>query len=380
MRAGDRWLTFLAGALIVGCSSPNPGGVVNEGADGGADTLAGDGEARAETGSRAPDGAASRDSSRDGAGSRQSDGAASSDASREEAGSRVSDGGESTDSAHADAGLRDSEAGVDAPPPTPATCPRSVSWGSGVELSISTSGDDTFGAITPDELTIAWTTGTTSVTVNYADRSDAADEFGIVQMVPAAPGYFAVGQVALSADGLRLAVLSSDATTMAVIVRTARGAPFDTAPAPGEFSELDTNVAAGESAAHLGDPVFGASDDTFYYSIYGSGRQGTVFETTRLTTGSPWPVGTALAAGPLLASGTERRHPTGIASDDLTLFFWDDFSGSEKMAWRATVSDAFSQVTDIGQRAGAQPNAACTAIYYSAAGESGLALFVAEAE
>jgi hypothetical protein len=47
------------------------------------------------------------------------------------------------------------------------------------------------------------------------------------------------------------------------------------------------------------------------------------------------------------------------------------------MAWRPSASGVFTSATAIGARSGAQPNAACTAIYYSAASSGGTALVVA---
>jgi hypothetical protein len=367
MREARLWLSWMGGALIAGCSSAGPGGPSGAGASGDDDpgTVVARGGAAVDAGASTPDGGAGASTLDGGAGASTPDGGAVSPSSPATDGSAGPDGPMAPDSAPAPA------------PAAPPLCPAAVSWGGDMQLSISTSGNDTFGAITPDELTIAWTTSTGAVAVTYADRADVADEFGSTQTVQ---GDFATGQVALSADGLRLAVLSSDATTLSVLVRTARGMSFEAPPMQGEFSEIDTNVTQGEAAVHLGDPVFGAGDATFYYSLYGSGRQDTALEAVRPAQGAAWTVGTGLAGSQLLAAGPERRHPTGISADDLTLLYWDDVSASEKMTWRPTVGDAFGAVTDIGMRPGAQPNAACTAIYYSGQGQGGPAVFVATAQ
>jgi hypothetical protein len=230
-------------------------------------------------------------------------------------------------------------------------------------------------------LTIVWTTGPSgSAVVHYADRASASDPFGAASTVPPSSGPFLSGQVGVSQDGLRLAFVTSAPNGFAVITRTASGAPFSAAPTAGEFADIDATITGGETVVEVGDPVFGAHDLTFYYSLYGSGLQFTALESMRATSASVWPGGAAFGGATLEASGSARRHPTGIAADDLTLFYWDDVTSSEKMAWRpSSSSTSVSSTVDIGARSGAAPNTACTAIYYSGTGTGGTDLFVANA-
>src|SRR5258706_16192701 len=61
----------------------------------------------------------------------------------------------------------------------PPKCSVTMQWQTGTKLPISTAQSDLFGAVTPDELTIAWMT--TAGSVLHADRATAADAFGTPQ-------------------------------------------------------------------------------------------------------------------------------------------------------------------------------------------------------
>jgi len=269
------------------------------------------------------------------------------------------------------------------PAPTP-LCPAGATWGTGTQLAISTAADDLMGAITPDELTIGWITNDgTNVGVLYADRSSAQGAFGAATMAPAAAGFYAPTKVALSPDGLRTMVVATNNKSFGVITRATRSGPF-TSTGTAEVNDIDTNVAEGEASFFLDDPVIGATDETFYYSLYGSQLVDTVIESTR-TGQSAWPNGTSLAgtagefnASVSDASGPVLRHPTGVSADNLTLFYWDDVDATEKMASRPRTTQPFGPPVTLGALRGAAPNAACDALYYSAPGTAGgLDLFVA---
>ena len=288
--------------------------------------------------------------------------------------SEAGDGG-----APVDAGSDGSDGNV-GPPPPGAVCSQTAVWGTGTLLAISTSFDDNLGAITPDELTIAWTIGTgSSATIAYADRAAATDPFGAPQMLSASP--FAADRVALSPDGLRLVVVNGDRQGFSELTRTARtgvGSAFG-APAVGSYSNFDMSgvLSSGES---FGDPVLSADDVAFYYSVYGGAQTATIYRAARLLSGDAWPVGAPLPASTELAQmGSSRRRPTAISSDEQTLFFWDEVMTTERAAWIDTSTGAFTVFVDLGTRRWAGPNAACNRLYYSdePAGGSSFDLFVA---
>jgi hypothetical protein len=281
-----------------------------------------------------------------------------------------------------DAGTADAaEAG---PPPvvTPSVCATGASWLAGTQLGVSTAADDQMGAITPDELTIAWTAVTGTIpSVMVADRFATTSPFGTAMAVPVSPGFYAADKVALSPDGLRLVLVRSDYKSYGVIARTARGLAFAPPPQDGEFNLINSTPTMGELAVRVGDPMIGAHDTSFYYSLYGGGLLDTILESTRADTSSSWPNGAVLRAtgNALQQAGPYRRRPTGIAADDRTLFYWDEVDSAEKVAWRPTATTAFDHFETLGASfRGAVPNATCDKLYYSAAGTAGgLDLFVA---
>jgi hypothetical protein len=286
------------------------------------------------------------------------------------------------DGALVDAGVGDGSAGdvaEGAAPQPPPICPTTAAWGNGTALAIST-GEDTFGAITPDERTIVWTSGGDAggFTVYVADRTGPSVPFANPTVVPLAADGFVPGALAVSPDGLRVAALAPGMGFF-LLTRSARGSAFGGSMTTTELATINDELSESETVDELGDPVFGQADQTFYYSRYSAagGAIPTIFEATRTGT-MPWGDGTPLS-GPAVeeTDAGQRRRPTGISADDRTLFYWDDATGAEMMAWRPTSTASFTTAASIGPRTGAQPNSACTAIYYSAAAGAGTGLFVA---
>jgi hypothetical protein len=265
------------------------------------------------------------------------------------------------------------------PPPTP-NCPQGAKWGTGTQLSISTTADDVLGAITPDELSIVWiSTNGSTASVLYADRSAASSAFGTPASLPTAQGYYAPTKVALSPNGLRAIAVQSSHTAFGVTARSSRSAAFTAAPGGGEVDMIDLAVSGAEANSLLDDPVIGASDTSLYYSLYGAGSTTTLFESTRSGT-SAWPGGTWLMTTntQFAGSGSVLAHPTGVSADDLTLFYWDDAAATQMAAWRPFTSQPFNHFETLANIRAAAPNATCTKLYYSAPGSTGgLDLFVA---
>ena len=270
------------------------------------------------------------------------------------------------------------EAGVDGtfmPPPVTPVCSQTAVWGAGTPLAISTSSDDELDSITPDALTIAWTEGTgSSATLEIADRASTTDPFGAPQSLAA--GQFTADRVALSPDGLRLVVVNADAQGFSELTRSARtsSSAFGAA-ATGSYTNLNGALSSGLS---YGDPLLGADDAVFYYSVYGGSQTATIYRTARLLQGDTWPTGAALASSTgLAAQGTLRRRPTGISSDEQTLFFFDEVMGIERAAWIDLSTGAYDAFVDLAGYRLASPVSACDALYYSAQGTSSVDLFVA---
>jgi len=269
------------------------------------------------------------------------------------------------------------DSGVDGaymPPPVGAVCSQTATWGTGTLLSISTPADDELDSITADELTIAWTEGSgSSATIEIADRASNTDAFGAPQSLPA--GQFTADRVSLSPDGLRLVVVNADAHGFSELTRSARTSSSAFGPAAtGSYATLN-GVLAPELS--YGDPLLGADDAVFYYSVYGGGQTATLYRAARLLSTDPWPAGAALApSAGLAAQGTLRRRPTGISSDEQTLFVWDEVMGMERAAWIDMSTGAYNVFVDLASYELAAPASSCHALYYSAPGATSTDLFV----
>ena len=122
-------------------------------------------------------------------------------------------------------------------PQTPSLCPRNVAWNDGIALAVST-GQDTFGAVTPDELTIVWTAGaaTPSPSIHWADRANPSVPFASAGTLPLAPGTFLAGALAVSPDGLHLALQAPDSSFL-LVSRTDRSSAFDASAMPSDLPQ-----------------------------------------------------------------------------------------------------------------------------------------------
>jgi hypothetical protein len=308
----------------------------------------------------------------------RTDAAAATDSGRDPPETGADGGLDAPSDAPSEAQAEEAGAESSSPPPPTALCSMSASWATGALIVAPTGSNDELDAVTPDELTIAWTEGSGgAATIEYADRSTTSDPFGPAQALAA--GQFAADRVSLSSDGLRLVVVDADAQGFSELVRASRAAPGNAfgAPAVGSYANLDTpgTLAAGQS---YGDPVLAADDSAFYYSVYGGGQVTTIFRATRLVSGDTWQVGSPLTSSTgLAAQGSLRRRPTGISSDEQTLFFWDEVQGIERAAWIDESTGAFDLFVDLGPRSMAVPDSMCSRLYYSSPGSASVNLFVA---
>jgi hypothetical protein len=265
----------------------------------------------------------------------------------------------------------------------PSVCNPATTWGPGTLLSISTDSPDRFGAITPDELTIAWMTpadadASTTGTVYYADRATVSDPFGTPSALSAAAAYFAFDRVALSPDGLTLVVVRADHQGFGAASRTSRpgtfGAPDETA-----FNGVDINHAdMPDPGLVLANPVWEQDPTVLFFTEYASTTVNPIGWVDLV--GGIWTDSHNVAAGALAASSGQLRRPTGLSADLRTLFFYDEVASIERAAWRDSADGDFSTFSDVGAFDGAEPNRACTRIYYSAQGASSVDLFYSDAQ
>lgn len=249
----------------------------------------------------------------------------------------------------------------------PPLCRPDTRWGAATVVPVSTD-EARFAAITPDELTIAWTSTFEGLPIlHYADRRATPDPFGDDLTIAATADYFAADRVAVSPDGLRIVVVRSDRKGFGEFIRTARFGEFTQAPSAVAFAQINAKGQTLSEDESFGDPIVSADDFAFYFSQFGGDLSSTIYEAVR-SGSAAWPVGTAVAGDMLKIEESKRRRPTGISSDRLTLFYWDESSSSERAAFRPDRNWPFDSMIELQNRAEAQPNAGCTQLYFSTAG------------
>ena len=226
------------------------------------------------------------------------------------------------------------------------------------------------GSITPDDRTLVWTAPEGGGTrIFFAERNGTDESFQATEQLAVDPATVADDRVAITPDGLSIAFLVKTQDAFAQVTRSARVIAFGPVSRDGfaniNFENRETRPPAGSG---LGDAVW-APSTSFFFSEYGPNRTATVIST------EPKDLTTLLDFGDseLLPVGDKRRRPTGVAADEHTLFYWDETTQSEKVAFRAPGADRrFVRFEDLGDRRGAVPNATCTRLYFSRAGAGGV--------
>jgi hypothetical protein len=243
-------------------------------------------------------------------------------------------------------------------------CPPGDAWGVGAIVSAATSleGAST-AAITPDELSLAWVEPIPGGSmIQITDRANVASTFATAQSIVDSDLDPSLG-IALSPDGLRLVTLRSNGFGFVEYTRKERSQPLGQ-PSSEPFAQI--NALAGLTPDLVfADPVLSADDGAFLYSRFSSDPGSTIVESRRADLGA-WPVGSAIKGDMLARSGGERCRPTGLSADQLSLFYRDATTGHLRVASRAAVASAFSVAADVNAGTGAQPNASCSRLYYTA--------------
>lgn len=230
---------------------------------------------------------------------------------------------------------------------------------------IATGDDDVLGSITPDELTIAFLSPAKGE-VRYADRADSVDTFASLETLPAAAGFYAMDRVALSPDGLRIVVVSSDHKKLAQLTRKLRSDAFSGAPDSTAFAAINGSLAVGDS---LGDPVLANDDSLLVYSQYSAVSTTTIHVAEHGSPAAAWALTADTFGGKELdASKGKLRRPTSMSADLLTLYFWDEVSAVQRAAWREQVGVPFTQFMDYPQLSHAVPTGNCKKLYFTGKG------------
>lgn len=246
-------------------------------------------------------------------------------------------------------------------------CDAHATFGEPIPLDVTSEPSVRFGSITPDELSIAWLVpgadeGT--ATVFYADRSSSEEPFGPARELAASDGFFALDSAALGPDGLSLLVVRIDHYGFAVATRESRSDDFGELGL-GAYSNLNPNLNdLHPNESEIGDPVIAPDDLAFVYSEYAEGFEDTVRIATRNAPLDSYTSTIYFLTPELRPEGSLRRRPSGLSSDYLALFYWDEVDEIQKVAFRSRPTSEFDLFVELGQRRFAQPNESCTRLYF----------------
>jgi len=220
---------------------------------------------------------------------------------------------------------------------------------------------ESFVGITPDELTIVWSQlGSSSVQYFVADRPSADESFDLPTTIQA-DGIV----VGLSPDGLRIVVLARDGSGYSELVRTERGAPFDSVVVDA-FEML--NEAAEEGGFRYVGGAISGDDRVFVYQVFtGEDDRYPVHLSRRDSVDEPWPLGEPQEICELEAHEDLVKRPTAVSADGLTLFFYDPDRGVARAAFRTDVDEPYEWFVNLGPFGTVVPNGECTRLYHTTA-------------
>jgi len=265
-----------------------------------------------------------------------------------------------------DSGARDASNGPDAsPPPDPAPyCSPNAKVGVAGAIALPGQGTKRLLAITGDELTIAWASADDGV--HTADRASSQDAFGALHdlsMVGIAGGE----RVALGQDGLSLYAIASSGHSILAFTRGQRTDAFG-ATDENVVSLLDQEGAAMAVDERFSDLTLAGSGNSLVLRRSGGMAPGLRIA-TRVLAGDPWSITTAFGVQPELALvGPLARHPSGLSTDTRALFYFDEVSNTERIAFFGADSTTASTFKDEGSRSSLQPNLDCTVVYWDDGG------------
>lgn len=246
------------------------------------------------------------------------------------------------------------------PLPGPSLCDEMAAWtGSANVAGVSTAASETLLSITPDELDLAFLR---DGALYVAHRAQASAAFSMLATVVLPMGWSVSQGASLSADGKRLIVVASAQNRLGELTRAARDVQFD-----GTVDETAFG-AVNQSATYTGKiyaaPVVSPGDGQLFYNSAFPDSDSTVVLSTRVT-GGAWSAPVRLT--PLLLDGAKgaRRLPTGLSTDERTLFYFNEESMQEEARWRDTAlpNAALYDIMSLGTRRGAIPNSACNRLY-----------------
>lgn len=251
------------------------------------------------------------------------------------------------------------DVGTGRPPPGPALCGETASWtGSTPVPGVSPSSSETLLSITPDELDLAFLS---AGALYVAHRAQATASFTPGNPIAIPSGWSATQGVALSPDGKRLILVSTDQALLGELTRATRDETFTGAIDQSAYATVNQNaVYTGNIYA---SPTVSPDDLELFFNSAFQGGASTVVASTRAA-GQVWNAPTRVAPE-LDGVDTSRCLPTGVSADERTLFYFNEMSMQQEARWRdePQLNSPLSDMVNLGKRHGAQPNAACDHLY-----------------
>lgn len=264
--------------------------------------------------------------------------------------------------------------GMSAYDPAP-ECPSRLSLGAGEKLPGSTSGHEFGLSVTHDELSAAWMTEHDgAITIHYVDRVTSGESFGSPRSIT---GAFAAGRVALTSDGLDLAVVDAGGLGFSVLRRADRFDPFGD-PEIGPFELLDEQGrdVLGPAGETYADPLFANGDRYFVFSRVAAGGGGSVQISSRFFGSAPFSPGVPFAEEALAPAGAKRKTVTGASADVRTLFFWDE-SVAQSSVVRLSAQGTVESSAVLGAARDVQPTGDCRVFWFTSGSPSDVMRFAA---
>ncbi len=224
--------------------------------------------------------------------------------------------------------------------------------------------DVTLLAMTPDELSLAFSTGTgAELRLHVADRATSAADFSEVS-VTMPDGFDAASGVSLASDGQKLVLVMSDHSGFGQLSRAARGEAFSGDPDVTAFAKL--NALKPMSGHSLGWPVLSSDGQSLYFLSYFG--QGLINYSVRGADGV-FDIGTEIDPYTLGGPPGEYKLLNGLASDERAIFYVDQATQHAMALFRPRPGGPFYYPLDFGARQGVAPNADCSRLYSSVAGK-----------
>jgi hypothetical protein len=255
--------------------------------------------------------------------------------------------------------------GAGAPPAAPpAVCdPEQMEFGEDEDQLTDGSGL-TLLAMTPDELSVVFTTGSdATLALHVADREAAGEDFTTLD-VTLPDGYVASRGASLASDGKTLVLVLADHSGFGEIQRSGRGKAFGAEPDSAPYAKINAQNAM--SGRELGWPVLSSDAKTLYFvSHFG---QALVVQSARGGDGI-FEQGTEIDEYTLGGREGEYKLINGLATDQRAIFFFDQATQHAGALFRSRPGSPFYTPLDLGARRGVSPNQDCTRLYSSVSGK-----------